>query len=92
MCNSALIAGSVLSVNIQVDNNVVLHLCWDNSDLNDEMQTAHGTAIQEVALPDTSAGVVILRFESQATVPTKLTPIIVIKPCNAKQRWGQNKL
>ena len=51
-------------------------------------QTAHGIAIQEVASPDTSAGVVILRVESQATEPTKPRTIKpqknVIKPCNAK--------
>ena len=58
--------------------NVVLHLCWYNSDLNEDMpagccktQAAHGIAIQEVASPNTSAGVIILRVEPQATVPTK---------------------
>ena len=57
---------SVLSVNISADSNVVLYLCWDDSNLNEEMptgsgktQAAHGTAIREVASPDTSVDVVI---------------------------------
>ena len=88
-------SGSDLSVNKSADNNVVLRLCWHNSDLDEEMptcsdktQAAHGIAIQEVASPDTSAGVAILRIESHVTVSTKPRTIkhqkIVIKPCNAK--------
>ena len=71
-------SASVLSVNISADNNGVFHLSLDNSDFNKEMsicsgktKTAHGIAIQEEASPDNSAGVVILKVESQATVPTK---------------------
>ena len=53
-------------------------------------QVAHGIAIQEVASLDTSTGVVILRVESQATVPTKSRTIkpekFAIKPCHAKAK------
>ena len=55
---------SVLPVNISTENNVVLHLCWDNFDLNEETpsgsgttHSTHGIAIQEVALSATSSGV-----------------------------------
>ena len=44
---------SVLPVKRSADNSVVLHLCWDNFDLNEEMpsdfattQTTHGIDIQ----------------------------------------------
>ena len=60
---------SIFSVNISDDN--VLHLCWDNLEFYDEMPAGSGTtpailgiATQEVASSDTSTGVIILSAES----------------------------
>ena len=91
---------SVLPVNISTENNIILHLCWNNFDLNEETPSGSGTthstygiAIQEVPLPATSSGVPVQRDESRPTVPTKQrTKEVVIKPCYAKARVEPNIL
>ena len=103
LCNTVIMSESVLPVNISTENNVVLHLCWDNFDLNEETpsgpgttHSTHGIAIQKVALPATSSGVPVQRDESQPTVPTKQRTVkpqeVVIKPCYAKARVEPNIL
>ena len=64
LCNSVLMSESVLSDNVSADSNVVLHLCWDNSNLNEEMPRGSGKTLAAhlIAIQDTSAGV--LRVES----------------------------
>ena len=78
LCNSVMMSESVLPENISADNNVGLHMCWDNFDLNEKTPSGSGTshltrgiAIQEITSPDTSSGVVIPSVDSQSTVPTK---------------------
>ena len=61
MCNSVTSSDSVLPVTISRDNNAVLHLCYDNFDLDEETPSGSGTThstygiiIQEVLDPDRS--------------------------------------
>ena len=62
MCNSVTSSDSVLPRTISRDNNAVLHLCYDNFDLDEEtpsgsgtIHSTHGIIIQEVLDPDRSA-------------------------------------
>ena len=43
MCNSVISSDSVLPRNITRDNNVVLHMCYDNFDLDEETPSGTGT-------------------------------------------------
>ena len=59
MCNSVTSADSVLPTNISRDDNAVIHLCFDNFDLNKETpsgsgttHSTHGIVIKEVLNPD----------------------------------------
>ena len=56
MCSSITADDSVLSPNISLQTNSVIHFCWDNFDLNEETpsgsgttHSTHGIVIQEVA-------------------------------------------
>ena len=82
---------SALPPNITPDNNFVLHLCWNNFDLNEETapgsgttHSTHGIIIQEVA--DRSK---IVSTESQPPKSRERTvkpKAIDIKPYNAKPK------
>ena len=55
MCRSVTDGSSHFPPSISTDNNVIVHLCWDSFDLNEETSsgtgtthTAHGIIVQEV--------------------------------------------
>ena len=59
MCNCVNSSDSVLPRSISRDNNAVLHLCYDNFDLDEETpsgsgttHSTHGIVIQELLDPD----------------------------------------
>jgi hypothetical protein len=92
MCNAITASAATLPPNISADNNSVLHLCWDNFDLNEETpsgcgttHSTHGIIIQEVA-DDTR----VLTTERQLVKSGERTVkprAIDIKPCYAKPKF-----
>ena len=59
MCNSVISSVSILSRSISRDNNAVLHMCYDNFDLDEvtlsgsgTTHSTHGIVIQELLIPD----------------------------------------
>ena len=93
MCNSVTSSDSVLPRSISRDNNAVLHLCYDNFDLDEETpsgsgttHSTHGIVIQEVRNPGTP-----LVLTEMGTAPKSrersVTPVEVeIRPCYAKPK------
>ena len=62
MCRSVTDNSSHLPPSISTDNNVIVHLCWDNFDLNEETpsstgttHTVHGIITQEVEDKDSNS-------------------------------------
>lgn len=92
MCNSIITSESILPANISVENNAVLHLCWDNFDLNEETpsgcgttHSTHGIIIQEVVNGiTTAASENQLAKSGERTVKPKA---VDIKPCYAKPKF-----
>ena len=80
---------SLLAENIQLNHNIVTHLCWDNFDLNEETpsgsgstHSTHGIVFQEVCSIsiDTATTHIKIRQKSITYVPK------VIQPYYAKQQ------
>lgn len=92
MCNAVTASESVLPPNISTDNNDVLHLCWDNFDLNEETlsgsgttHSTHGIIIQEVI--DKSTVHVADSQPLPKTGERTIKPAPVeIRPCYAKAK------
>ena len=62
---------TILFLSVNISDNNVLHLCWDNLEFYNEMPSSSGTAqaflgiaIKEVASSDPSSGVIILSVKS----------------------------
>ena len=92
MCNIVTAFNNILPPSISIENNSVVHLCWDNFDLNEETlpgagttHTAHGIIIQELENDS------ILRTRDLPQVPKTnertVHPVIEdIQPCFAKAK------
>ena len=92
MCNSINTSNSVLPSTISRTNNDVVHLSWDNFDLNEETpsgsgttHTAHGIVIHEVL--DSSTETTSTEPDVPTTKQRTVCPQIEeIKPCFAKPK------
>ena len=93
MCKSVTSSESVLPRNISRDNDAVIHLCYDNFDLDEETpsgsgttHSTHGIVIQEIRDPEITTAVA----EADTTPRSRdrsVTPIEVqIRPCYAKAK------
>ncbi|MES9950704.1 MAG: hypothetical protein ABW118_17235 [Candidatus Thiodiazotropha sp.] len=96
MCSSITANDSVLPPNISLQNNSVIHFCWDNFDLNEETpsgsgttHSTHGIVIQEVA----SGAEVITTEMTPVTRDRKRTiqpDVTELRPCFLKPKVGPN--
>ena len=93
MCNSVTSSESVLHRNISRDNNAVIHLCYDNFDLDEETpsgsgttHSTHGIVIKEQRDPERTT-VVVEADTFPRSKDKSVTPIEVqIRPCYAKAK------
>ena len=83
---------SFLPANILTEHNAVIHFCWDNFDLNEEMpsgagttHTAHGIVIQEV---ENGADVTDTELPNVPKLHERTTHPIIndLEPCFAKAK------
>ena len=81
MCNAVLMSESVLSVNVLVNNNVVLHSHEMMPTGSGTTQAAHGIAIQEVASPDTSSGLEVIKLEFILRLKIKRNDWLLVDTC-----------
>ena len=95
MCNAVTASQTALPLSISTTNNAVLHLCWDNFDLNEETasgtgttHSTHGIVIQELADPDitTRTEMEMPRTGARSVKPREVT----ISPCFSKPKVEPN--
>ena len=96
MCNSVIAHNNILPQSISTEHNSVVHLCWDNFDLNEETPSGAGTT-------HTAHGIIIQELERGANLPARdlphvprsqehpIHPIIEdLQPCFAKAKAEPN--
>ena len=88
MCNSVTSFDSILPITVSRDNNAVLHLCYDNVDLDEETpsgsgttHSTHGIIIQEVLDPDRSAPLTETDTVTQSRKRSVIPMEVEIRPC-----------
>ena len=95
MGNAVTASQTALPLSISTTNNAVLHLCWDNFDLNEETasgagttHSTHGIVIQELADPDitTRTEIEMPRTGARSVKPREVT----ISPCFSKPKVEPN--
>ena len=86
--NSVTSSDSVLPITISRDNNAVLHLCYENFDLDEETpsgsgttHSTHGIIIQEVLDPDRSAPLTEADTVPQSRKRSVMPTEVEIRPC-----------
>ena len=99
MCNSVTSFDSILPITVSRDNNAVLHLCYDNFDLDEETpsgsgttHSTHGIIIQEVLDPDRFVPLTetdtVPQSRKRSVIPTE----VEIRPCYYIQPKVTSKL
>ena len=96
MCNNVIAHNNILPPNISTKHNSVVHLCWDNFDLNEETPLGAGPT-------HTAHGIIIQELERGANLPARdllhvprsqertIHPIIEdLQPCFAKAKTEPN--